>query len=95
MDPPAGKGAHALHRVVDAAAESRQPVAAEWRCSEGAGGNPLVHYSSDLCPLIYNNFWCLLADIPVNSGADDPADVIAQSVDLDWFFSPPFFSLTV
>ena len=44
------------HRVIDAAVESRQPVAAEWRGSEGAGVNPLIHYGSDLCPFIYSSF---------------------------------------
>ena len=67
------------HGIVDAAVESRQPVAAEWWCSEGAGVNPLIHNSSDLCPFIHNSFRRWLADIAVNSGADDPADVIAQS----------------
>ena len=63
--------------VADAAVEGRNPIGAEWRCSKGAGVNPLIH----------NSFRRWLADIAVNSGADDPADVIAQSIGLDKFLS--------
>ena len=69
-----------LHSIVDAAIDRRQSIATERRCSKGAGVNPLIHNSSDLCPFIDNSFRRWLADIPVNSGADDPADVIAQSI---------------
>ena len=44
------------NRVADAAVEGRNPIGAEWRCSKGAGGNPLIHNSSDLCPFIHNSF---------------------------------------
>ena len=71
------------NRVVDALKDRRKAIGTEWRYSKGAGVNPLIHHSSNLRPFIHNSFRRWLADIPVNSGADDPADVIAQSIGLN------------
>ena len=68
-----------LHRVIDAAVESRQPVAAEWRGSEGAGVNPLINNSGDLLPDVQHNTRLGLADIAIHSGPDDCRDVIVKS----------------